>query len=90
MEEGCAAINRKHPDRGGSHKPHVPAPEGIQGGKDDFHAPSDGAAFDEVLKKMLYRRRKSIGMFGPTGHDEGSFPKGGICNRLVIVSILFR
>ena len=58
MEEGCAAINRKHPDRGGSHKPHVPAPERIQGGEDDFHAPSDGAAFDEVLKKNALQEKE--------------------------------
>ena len=53
-QNGYAAVNGEHPDRGVSFKRHVPAAKGVQSGKQDFHAPAGEAAFYKIMKKRKH------------------------------------
>lgn len=50
-EDGGAAVDGEHPDRGVSSECHITATEGIQSGEQDFHAPAGQTAFYKIVKK---------------------------------------
>jgi len=63
-KDGGASIDGKHPQRSVSHQSHVPAAEGVHGGKNDFHAPADETAFEKVFYEVqgtLFHKEAPLG-----------------------------
>lgn len=50
-KDGGAAVDGEHPDGSDPFEGHIPAAEGIQRGKHDFHTPAGEAAFHKIVEK---------------------------------------
>lgn len=52
MNDGCHAVNRKHPDGGSAHQFQFPAVEGVKAGPDDFQTPAKYAATHKIFHML--------------------------------------